>query len=54
MPKTYRLAILADTCNKLHTTSVVRYTRITAFSHREARRRAQQFGAVICGWGFAA
>ena len=52
--KTYRLAILADVCNELHTNSVVRYTTITAFSHREAKRLAGQFGAVICGWVAAA
>ena len=50
MPKTYRLAILANTTQYVFNASVLRYTDITACSFKEARTIADQIGAVICGW----
>ncbi|WP_252180244.1 hypothetical protein [Endozoicomonas sp. 4G] len=54
MPKIYRLAILASTTAPAHTNTVVRYTRITACSHKEARALAKKLNALVCGWRVAA
>ena len=54
MPKIFRLAILASTSAPARNNSVVRYTRITASSHCEARELAEQIGALVCGWRLAA
>ena len=54
MPKTYRLAILANVTEHLSNTSVLRYTHITAYSYKEARTVANQIGALICGWRVSA
>ena len=50
MPKIYILAILADTCTSCATNSILRYTTITAKSHKEACTVAAQIGALVCGW----
>ncbi|WP_257283279.1 hypothetical protein [Endozoicomonas sp. SESOKO1] len=50
MPKTYTLAILADTCTTCVNNSILRYTTITANSHSEACTLAAQIGALVCGW----
>lgn len=55
MPKTYRLAILANsTQNNLSAQSVTRYTYITAQSYSHIQYFAERIGAVVCGWRVAA
>ena len=54
MPKIYILAILAETCTSCATNSILRYTSITAKSHKEASKIAAQIGALVCGWRVAA
>lgn len=53
MPKTYKLAILADTTEQAIHNSVLRYTTITASSHENALQIADQIGALVCGWSLA-
>ena len=50
MPKTFILAILAESCTSCAKNSILRYTTITAHSHQEACRLASQIGALVCGW----
>lgn len=50
MPKIFTLAILADTCTTCVNNSILRYTTVTANSHKEAARLAKQIGALVCGW----
>ena len=60
MPKTYRLAILADR-RKQHLSdkylsgeTVTSYTYITAESYSHIKFLADRIGAVVCGWRVAA
>ena len=60
MPKTYRLAVLADrrkqdlSGNTLSGETVTRYTHITAESYSHIKFLADRIGAVVCGWRAAA
>ena len=52
MPKTYRLAILADRNAK--NPAVTSYTTITCASFSDIQKFADRLGALICGWKVAA